>query len=80
LFIAEKDIHWIREDFKLKNGERANYQVRIRYRQPLKEAVLIKETDGLYILFSENVAGISPGQFAAWYEADELIGSGIITH
>jgi tRNA-specific 2-thiouridylase len=80
LFIAEKDVHWIREDFKLKNGERANYQVRIRYRQPLKEAVLIKETDGLYILFSENVTGISPGQFAAWYKADELIGSGIITH
>lgn len=80
LFIAEKDIHWIREDFKLKNGERANYQVRIRYRQPLKEAVLIKETDGLYILFSENVTGISPGQFAAWYKADELIGSGIINH
>lgn len=80
LFIAEKDIHWIREDFKLKNGERANYQVRIRYRQPLKEAVLIKETAGLYILFSENVTGISPGQFAAWYKADELIGSGIITH
>jgi tRNA-specific 2-thiouridylase len=80
LFIADKDVHWIREDFKLKNGERANYQVRIRYRQPLKEAVLIKETEGLYILFSENVTGISPGQFAAWYKADELIGSGIITH
>ena len=54
--------------------------MRIRYRQPLKEAVLIKETAGLYILFSENVTGISPGQFAAWYKADELIGSGIITH
>ena len=80
LFVREADIHWIRHDFELKNGEKANYGVRIRYRQPLIEATLIKESKGLYILFSERVAGISPGQFAAWHKEDELVGSGIIAH
>ncbi|MDG1914021.1 MAG: tRNA 2-thiouridine(34) synthase MnmA [Crocinitomix sp.] len=80
LFIKAKEIHWIRSDFKLEIGETANYGVRIRYRQPLVTAKLIREEEGLYILFSEKVSGISPGQFAAWYQAEELVGSGIITH
>jgi len=32
----------------------------------------------LYILFEKPQRGITPGQFAAWYQNDELIGSGII--
>ncbi|NOQ72919.1 MAG: tRNA 2-thiouridine(34) synthase MnmA [Crocinitomix sp.] len=80
LFIKTEETHWLRNDFQLEIGESANYGVRIRYRQPLVDAKLIREKEGLYILFSEKVSGISPGQFAAWYEADELIGSGIITH
>jgi len=79
LFIPEKDVHWIRPDLELKNGESKNYKVRIRYRQALENAVLYKEEDGLYILFENLMRGISPGQFAAWYENEELIGSGVIT-
>jgi tRNA-specific 2-thiouridylase len=79
LFIPEKDVHWIRPDLELKNGESKNYKVRIRYRQALENAVLYKEVDGLYILFENLMRGISPGQFAAWYENEELIGSGVIT-
>lgn len=79
LFIPEKDVHWIRPDLELKNGESKNYKVRIRYRQALENAVLYKEADGLYILFENLMRGISPGQFAAWYENEELIGSGVIT-
>jgi tRNA-specific 2-thiouridylase len=80
LFIKADEIHWVRNDFELGIGESAEYGVRIRYRQPLVAAKLIREEEGLYILFSEKVSGISPGQFAAWYQADELVGSGIITH
>ncbi len=80
LFIEHKDAHWIRNDFKLNKGETAYYGVRIRYRQPLVNAELICEEEGLYILFDETVSGISPGQFAAWYLNDELIGSGTIAH
>ena len=32
----------------------------------------------MYIIFDEEQRGITSGQFAAWYEGDELIGSGVI--
>jgi tRNA-specific 2-thiouridylase len=78
LFITEKDIHWVREDLKRQEGEQKEFSVRIRYRQDLEQATLIKENDGLYILFKNLQKGISPGQFAAWYNEDELVGSGVI--
>lgn len=80
LFIKKADIHWIRPDLTLQEGESQEYEVRIRYRQPLKKAILHREDGGLYIHFEEAITGISPGQFAAWYLGDELIGSGIIAH
>lgn len=73
------DIHWIREDKTLKIGESAVYQVRIRYRQPLQEATLYRLSDGLYIDFIKPQLSITPGQFAAWYDADELVGSGMVS-
>ncbi|MBD3636657.1 MAG: tRNA 2-thiouridine(34) synthase MnmA [Crocinitomicaceae bacterium] len=79
LFISKEDIHWVREDLEMIPGQSRGYKVRIRYRQPLEEATLYMEGDGLYIYFENLVRGISPGQFAAWYENDELIGSGVIT-
>jgi tRNA-specific 2-thiouridylase len=36
------------------------------------------KSEGLYVVFYEPQRGITPGQFAAWYENDELIGSGVI--
>ena len=80
LFIENDDIHWIRNDFKLSIGSIEPYKVRIRYRQDLMDAELHREENGLYILFKTPVSGISPGQFAAWYKNDELIGSGVISH
>ncbi len=78
LFVPEKDIHWVREDLALKNGESATYQARIRYRQPLSTATLIKRDKGLYVIFSTPQKGIASGQFVAWYTGEELIGSGTI--
>jgi tRNA-specific 2-thiouridylase len=52
--------------------------VRIRYRQPLEKARLYKRENGLYILFEKAQRGVAPGQFAAWYNDDELVGSGVI--
>jgi tRNA U34 2-thiouridine synthase MnmA/TrmU len=48
------------------------------YRQALQEGTLIQKEGILYILFEKPQRGITPGQFAAWYQNDELIGSGII--
>jgi len=78
LFIKKNDVHWIRPDLELKEGESAEYLVRIRYRQPLEKAKLFMHSEGLYILFENLMKGVSPGQFAAWYDGDELIGSGVI--
>ncbi len=78
LFIAAGDLHWIRPDLEMTENEERRYSVRIRYRQPLQQATLYRKEDGLYILFDELQRGIAAGQFAAWYDGDELIGSGVI--
>ena len=78
LFIDNSDIHWIREDLALTVGKTRTCQVRIRYRQSLQEATLIQEPEGLYIHFDTPQRGITSGQFAAWYEGEELLGSGVI--
>jgi len=78
LFIEARDIHWIREDLAMKPGDSRNYQVRIRYRQPLQNARVHARADGYYIIFEKAQRGITPGQFAAWYDGEELLGSGAI--
>jgi tRNA-uridine 2-sulfurtransferase len=78
LFIKNKDIHWLREDLRLYSDNSVEYQCRIRYRQPLVKAVLHKKEEGLYITFEEKQRAVARGQFAAWYQKDELIGSGVI--
>jgi tRNA-specific 2-thiouridylase len=79
LFIREDEIHWIRRDLALQLNEHHDFMVRIRYRQPLQKARLFKRTNGLYIIFEQLQRGIAPGQFAAWYDGDELVGSGVIS-
>jgi len=78
LFIRKGETHWIRTDIKMKEGESRDYMVRIRYRQPLQSARLFCRNNGMYIIFNKPQRGIAPGQFAAWYEGDEVIGSGVI--
>lgn len=78
LFIKNKDIYWIRNDFSLKNGQSALYSMRIRYRQTLFNASLNQMEDGLEVKFETPQKAVAPGQFAAWYLDDELIGSGVI--
>jgi tRNA-specific 2-thiouridylase len=78
LFINESEIHYIRNDLSMCAGEERDYLVRIRYRQPLQKAKLLRKEEGLYIIFDELQRGITSGQFAAWYADEELIGSGVI--
>ncbi len=78
LFIPTKDIHWIREDLRMKIGEERTYLSRIRYRQALTQVTLYLRTEGLFLIFEQEQRGITPGQFAAWYDGEELIGSGVI--
>ena len=80
LRIDNAEVHWIEPDEALKVGEERRLKVRIRYRQPLEGATLIQREDALYILFDTPQRGIAGGQFAAWYEDDRLLGSGVIKY
>ncbi|MDW7690584.1 tRNA 2-thiouridine(34) synthase MnmA [Flammeovirgaceae bacterium SG7u.111] len=78
IFLKKEDIHWIRPDKELQIGFSVNYLVRIRYRQDLEKATLYATEKGIFILFEKPQRGVAPGQFAAWHEGEELIGSGVI--
>ncbi len=78
LFIAKQDIHYLHPCYELKEGSSLDCEIRIRYRQPLQKGTIYAHAEGLYILFDEPQRAISPGQFAAWYSHDALLGSGII--
>jgi tRNA-specific 2-thiouridylase len=79
LFIQDSDLHWIREDLCMNPGDIREYDIRIRYRQPLEKATIYRKLDGAWIIFENEQRGITSGQFAAWYNGDELIGSGVIS-
>ncbi len=78
LFIPKDEIHWIRRDLKPTTNCERRYDIRIRYRQPLQKGTAIFTDEGMYIRFDEPQRAIVAGQFAAWYENNELIGSGVI--
>ncbi len=78
LFIQESDVHWVNPEHKTQVGDTVEFKCRIRYRQELLNVVIKHDAKGLFLLFDEPVRGITPGQFAAWYLNDELIGSGVI--
>ncbi|MFV9551292.1 tRNA 2-thiouridine(34) synthase MnmA [Algibacter sp. PT7-4] len=79
LFVNNEELHWIREDLKLKTDETMKVKARIRYRQTLENAILYKVDNGLYVEFEKFQSAITEGQFVAWYINDELIGSGVIS-
>ena len=79
LFIQNSEIHWIREDLAIANGEKINVMARIRYRQVLQKATLHQFENGLYVTFEDPQSAITEGQFVAWYINDELVGSGVIS-
>ncbi|MBR5255845.1 MAG: tRNA 2-thiouridine(34) synthase MnmA [Bacteroidales bacterium] len=78
LRIDPSEIHWIRPDLEMAVGDIRRYRVRIRYRQPLQGATLLRRENGLFLLFDTPQRGISPGQFAVWYDGAEMLGSGVI--
>ncbi|MGI9527289.1 MAG: tRNA 2-thiouridine(34) synthase MnmA [Weeksellaceae bacterium] len=79
LYVSSEEVHWIREDLRLNNGESMDVEARVRYRQKLRKAILYQTQSGLYVQFGEALSAITPGQFVAWYEGEELLGSGVIS-
>ncbi len=79
LFVDKSEVHWIRTDLTLAINETMPVKARIRYRQPLQDAVLHQFENGMYVSFAEPQSAITQGQFVAWYLEDELVGSGVIS-
>ena len=81
LRILPEEVHWIRPSEKMESGQMRRYKVRIRYRQPLQDALLICRENGLFVLFDLPQRSITAGQFAVWYALDgEMLGSGVIQY
>ena len=79
LFINEDELHWVREDLALQVDGTMSVKARIRYRQPLQDATLYRVDRGMYVDFLEPQSAITEGQFVAWYDGKELLGSGVIS-
>ncbi|MDA0777713.1 MAG: tRNA 2-thiouridine(34) synthase MnmA [Bacteroidetes bacterium] len=79
LLIKNEDIHWLKKVDELTIGESKRYEIRIRYRQPLSRATLIQTENGLEMHFDALKSAVAKGQFAAWYDGDVLVGSGVIS-
>lgn len=79
LLIDKADIHWVKEVDAMKVGETRDYELRIRYRQILFGAKLTQLDSGLEIEFDSPKKAVAKGQFAAWYDGDVLVGSGVIS-
>ena len=79
LKVSGDEIHWVRNDLKIPLGEQLEVNARIRYRQPLQKAILIPQKEALYVVFDQHQSAITSGQFVAWYQEEELVGSGVIS-
>jgi len=68
------DIHWIRDQ----PADGRDYQVRTRYRAPLVSGK-VEKTNGKYVVYlKEAVRAVTPGQSAVIYDADTVLGGGIV--
>ncbi|MDB0600113.1 tRNA 2-thiouridine(34) synthase MnmA [Tenacibaculum maritimum] len=79
LFVSNEELHWIREDLALQEGNSMQVEARIRYRQALEKATLYKVKEGMFVEFENKQSAIQEGQFVAWYVHEELLGSGVIS-
>jgi len=79
LKVLNEEVHWVRPDMVLKQGETMAVDIRYRHLQPLRKGRLHQFEDVLWVEFFEPQQAIAEGQFVAWYVDDELIGSGVIS-
>ena len=76
LRVSNSNFHQIREDYTYKND--SFFDTRIRYRQPFQKSKIIFAENNVYFVFENPQSAITKGQFVAWYNNEELLGSGVI--
>lgn len=77
-YVPAAEAHWIRPSQQLNEGASLRVMARLRHRQPLQPATLYAHMEGIYLKFDTPQRGITAGQFAAWYNGDELLGAGAV--
>jgi tRNA-specific 2-thiouridylase len=68
------DLHWI----NTKPKPDMTYYIRTRYRAPLVACTVTIQHDSASIQLAEAVRAVTPGQSAVIYDADQIIGGGIV--
>lgn len=68
-------IHWLQEDTP---DDTENLIVKIRYGHKGTPARLIYDDTVGQLFFTKPLRAVTPGQFAVFYQNDELLGSGVI--
>jgi len=79
LFVSNEELHWVRKDLALEVDQTMEVEARIRYRQSLEKATLYQVEKGMFVEFENPQSAIQEGQFVAWYNNEELLGSGVIS-
>ena len=78
LKIKYSDINWVNNSYNYMILKDLSLKARIRHRQNLQEIKVEKHNDILYVEFKEFQSAITPGQFIAIYQKNQLIASGVI--
>lgn len=69
--LSPNELHYLRPCYEMHPGEVRRVRARIRYRQPLQEATLLRRENALYVVFDGPQRSITPGQFAAFHLSEE---------
>ena len=78
LKIKYTEINWVNNTYNYTILKNLNLKARIRYRQKLQDIKVEKFKDFLYVQFKEFQSAITPGQFIAFYEKNQLVASSVI--
>lgn len=78
--LSPNEVHWVNPTHELQVGEHLPVAARLRYRQPLQSAWLYREPNDYFLRFELPQRGVTPGQFAAWYVGEELLGSAPVSY
>ena len=60
--------------------KKLNTITKVRYNDPGTPAIIEQEGDTMKVFFEQGVHAIAPGQAAVFYEGDDVVGGGWITH